>query len=689
MARNDDLNNLNEGLRRLQEYEQTLKRIESLAKSIATLLNSSGDKSGLMGNLQQLQTLRVEASTGGVTGGSAYAGMGFGATNGMPLANAGAGVVSDALMTQLDRSRARQQQNAFNPFAGGGAVGPSSTIGTPGYGYNAWYFQQQSARQNWAGQQTAMARSAIGLGASHFISGGLNLYAQNTASGEYDPMTAAGLHGGLAGALVGSAAGLVASIRTEPGLGFSLGAIMGQQVGSAGAQAAMAPYMQTRRAALSLSSFAARSNLSPYDFILPDRGAGRSLEEISEDVSFTGKSLKDKALLKAGLYTGTDIISVSKLAETVSTLGSAYLASGENPRGLVSETAGRLAKQYGLATPEIARMAAPALAARNRYADNNADLLLNFGAEGYGAYQDVIGGKQLSPRELTAVANIQRQQGRIEMASLQTRGAASATLQQVNTQLNEIARLPDGRSSLAFAQGSAQARELGFEAFQTEQIGRFALPMTELSGRMARANLMPFGSGNQLSMQFENIGLQRQRIGDLESFRRRRRASGQLSEQEELSLSQQIEESRNSIAGSIGMLGEGRENLLPGLTAGATRYSGRFTSTSLAALSLAGSGSPIRSYGAVNGRHLAQQDSLWQEMGGAGFERPSSRSMALNNGRDSAEIVSAIKELTRTMERLMGDNGGGYARSGEGAARTQGALSRANLGGDAFANGAN
>lgn len=694
MAKNE-LNNIEEGLRRLQDYEQTLKRIESLAKSIAATLNGAGgDKAGAIASLQSLQALRIEAQTGAVVGGGSAGGQTIGGA-GNPLEAAMGSGVSVFLLTSLENARQKQQpSNPLNPFSGAPAVGPSSSIGTPGSQFNAWYYQQQQARQT---QRQIMIGTAgfVGL---HFVNSGLNAYASNMASGDYDPMQGAASWGGLSGSIVGGILGGVGS-PGAPGAGAATGALAGQSLGAAAFQALIAPRVQQRNAQIALQSIAARQG-APLDTLAGHYANGEvktqwgrfgprywmenekrvtgGLDTMQEEISFGGKTDAQILAIKGGIYTGRDIISLKQITDVYATLGSALLASGEDSSGALTFTR-NLASRYFMGSPQMARLAAPVMAARSRFNNNGADLLLNFGPEAYGAYQDAVGGSDLTPRQLTAYGNIQRQETRAQIASLQTRGAAAASLAAVSAGMNEIASLPGGKDSLAFAQASAQARNLGFEAFQTDQITRFDLPMTALQGRMTRANLMPYGSGNTLSLQFENIGLQRRRIGDLESFRARRRASGELSEQEELLLSREIESSRNSIAGSIHNLGEGREYILPALTAGATRYSGRFTSTSLAAMAMYRGGSPVRGYGAVNGAHLAQQDALWAAMGGSGMEMPHSRWGGLASGRDSKEIVQAIDRLTATMERLMTGRGGSV-RPGEAAAQSQGALSRRELG---------
>lgn len=724
MARNDDLNNLSEGLRRLQEYEQLMKRIESLAKSIAATLNSvGGDRSGLAGSLQELQGLRT-----GLQAGGGAAGIGG---SGSALSGLGAGLVSSGLLSGLERSRslagggmygAGASPSAYsyvdairgtpppqsaNPFAGSLPVGPSSTIGTPGMGYNSWYFQQQQYMQS----QRQIALGAAALAGAHFIGSGLSNYASNTARGDYDPMQGAALWGGGIGAGIGGPLGFLLS-PGAPGAGFATGALAGQVVGGAALQSVLAPQVRQRNAELILQSIAARQGGSmaslmgdhsggigveiTRDWKGVPRGLPRffeqrytdvsgQLDQMQEDISFGGKNLLQKAAIKAGVYTGRDIISLPQISQTYANLASALLSSGEDSAGALTYTR-NLASKYYMGAPQMSELAAPVMGSRSRFLQNGTDLLMNFGPERYGAYQDAVGGSDLTPRQLTAYGNIQGQQTRAQIASLQARGAASASLGAVNSAMQEMARLPGGASSLAYAQMASQARGLGLDAFNTAQIGSFDIPNVQLQGRMARAEMMPYGSGNILGMQFENIALQRQRVGSLQSFMNRRRASGELSEQEELMLTSEIEQSRNSIAGSIGRLGQGRENILPALTAGATRFSGRFTSASLATLALAGTGSAIRSYGAANGAHLAEQDAAWSALGGDGFRTPVSRMQGLNSGRDSGEIVSAIKELTRTMERLL--SGGGSNRPGETVGMTQGMLSRRNLGGSSL-NGAN
>jgi len=688
MAKND-LNDINEGLRRLQEYEATLKRIEALAKSIAATLNSAGgDRSGLMGSLQQLQAMRIDAQTGAITGGSSGSGLIGGGSSGGGGAGGGEGAVSPGLLDALERSRR------------GGLAGYA------------------------------------GMYALHQAPAFMDANAQAIISGRRDPMQDARNTGSLIGGLIGGGLGFV--FGGGP-IGAGIGAGIGSSLLGSAFNWAFAPEAARQNASLAMSPFlgayGGRGGGGWRDYYLnPGPQPWYMIPGMPASVDQTRIAGLTNFINRQGLPNELQM-SMGDVGATFGSVASGLFAGGLNPmqvvgnfRGVTRPYAGyasrfqggngglidtlinvggtalsnmprvysspneTLAEQYtrrlgtlfGNAAPDVAKQLNPLFGTLPETGGNIADILTRFGPEATSTYLRIQSDSLTSsvdPMRLSrSSAGFRSGQRRAALGALSARGAASAALEGVGDELDALGSLPGGTGSLAYAQARAQARSLGRAAFDTEQITEFDIPHTRLMGEMTRAELMPFGSSNRLGLQFRNIGMMRQRIGALEGFMSRRRATGNLSEAEELDLTSQIEGARNSIAGSIAVLGQGRENILPALTAGATRFSGRFTSASMAALALWRMGSPIRSYGAVHGGHLSEQDAAWADMGGAGFERPHSRTAALNNGRDSKEIVAAIKEQTEVLKQLLGiRSSGGSVRPGEAAGRAQGSLSRQNL----------
>lgn len=680
-----DLNDINEGLRRLQDYEQTLKRIEQLAKSIAANLNSAGgDKAGLIGSLQQLQSLRIDAQTGAIVGGNSGSVAGGGA-----VSAGGGGGVSSGIMDSLERSRLRS------------------------------------------------AASYAGVFALHQAPAFMDANAQAIISGRRDPMRDASNMGNLIGGLIGGAIGLAGGP-----FGAAAGAGIGSSIGGAAMGWWAAPEAARQQAAIGMAPF-----LGAFGGVAPGGGNWRDYYTGTGPLPYGVSAGSPRAADQSRIMRRMNLIngdpekgglpnelrlSAGDVGSMFGTIASGLFAGGQNPLGMAGgysaayqpyfnrfrpsgrgglldtliDTAGelgrrkpelyqtnetlaekytrRLGQLFGNAAPDVAKQIAPIFGSMPETGGNLADILTRFGPENTSTYLRIQNDSftpSVDPMALSRSSAAYRAgQRRASIGSLQARGAASAALEGVGDELDALASVPGGKRSLAYAEATARARGLGRAAFDTEQITDFDIPYAQLRGRMDRANLMPFGSGNLLSLQFENIGMLRGRINSLQGFMNRRRATGNLSEAEELDITQQIEAAKTGIAGSIHNLGEGREYILPALTAGATRYSGRFTSTSLAAMAGYRAGSPIRGYGAVNGAHLAQQDALWAAMGGSGLEMPQSRWGGLGSGRDSKEIVQAIDRLTQTMERLLTGRGGGSVRPGEAAAQSQGALSRRDLG---------
>ena len=668
-------------------------------QSAANLFSTAQQLSSVNSAVSALQN---SATTGGVasaaTSGANAFGRGFvmrtpsdpGAIAGV-LQNAGvsgygfgiaAGMLANGAIPQMPGSFNGAQyvqqvvNSAQSSMPAPSVYGPSTPVGPPGLQMNTWLYNQGQQRASWAQTQGTIARSALaGIGVLG-AAGALNSYARNTASGDYDPMQGSSYLGGLMGAGVGFVAGALLS-PLAPGTGAATGALAGQQLGSAMFQAVTAPFIRQRNTELALQSIAARQDSSTDALAGSQTGAFRldssgrpkfrfdikkgefgfdaieqtnrtgALSDLSERISFGGKSFIDRAMIKLGIYTGKDIISLQQTAETYSTFGSALLAAGDDPQGAYDLTS-RTARKYYMGAPRMAAMAAPVIAARARYNGNAADLALAAGPEAYGAYADATGTPDLTGRQRRAYGNIQTGDYLAQRASLQTRGSGAAAAVAYAGQMVDISALPGGRDSLAYAESSARYRDSMYQSYEQQDAAGYGLASTKLAGRQQRAELLPYAPANMLGLGVQRLGLNRQQIRTVEGRLKSLRASGNLTEDEELRLTGQIEDLRTQNAGVISRLSDGMEDRLPALSAGANSFAGRYRSTNLAALNLAMMGSPIRAWGATNGSQLRAQRQFVSDLGGTESDvAPRSRTAALNT--DLGEVLS---RLTNVLEKL-------------------------------------
>lgn len=313
---------------------------------------------------------------------------------------------------------------------------------------------------------------------------------------------------------------------------------------------------------------------------------------------------------------------------------------------------------------------------------NTADILTRFGAENTSTFlriQNEDLSTPVAPLDLAYASAAFRGAGRsARLGAAKTRGSGAALETAFSDEASAISGLPGGKDSVAFAEARAKARDAGALAFRQQSINDYFIPETQIEGERARAELIPFGASNRLSLEGRSIGLQQKRIRSLQSYLDKRKSSGQLTEEEELSLTGEIENSRTSEAASVARLAEGRENYLPALSSGRNRSFGLFDSRQLAAMAYARVGSPIRSEGANNGQQAKDQEDFVHgfDIGPTG---PGSRTGTINNSSD--RLASALDRLANLIERQGGGGRvGSGMRMGEDAAQTASQVNQKDIG---------
>ena len=328
----------------------------------------------------------------------------------------------------------------------------------------------------------------------------------------------------------------------------------------------------------------------------------------------------------------------------------------------------RLGEIFGKTAPDVAKQISPIFGSLPDTGGNMADIVSRFGPENtlnYLRIQNEDHDPGIDPMALSRASAGMRGAGRrSRLGALQTRGSGAAMESAFGDQMGVIASLPGGTDSEAYAEAASHKRDAGRLAYDQGQIGEYDIPMSHIEGERARAAYMPFSPTNSISRELRSIGINRRREGSLRSYMAQRRSSGQLSEREELDLTQQIEGAETEVARGIGSLARGMEDYLPAMSVNRPAGFSRYDSNALAAMHLNLRGSPIRAYGSFNGSHKAMQEN-WQNGFGAGDTIPFARMGNLDNGGGNSG--AAMGRLADSLDRLnstLSQGGGGGGRSG-------------------------
>ena len=568
-----------------------------------------------------------------------------------------------------------------NSPANPNAYGPAA----PGsIGYNGFIVAQQAAQQ----QALSQRQLAYGVGAYIGVRSaaqGLELYAHSTASGDYDPLAGASLIGGMTGALAGGAAGALAS-PLEPGTGFAVGSLAGQMLGSAGLQAIVAPWVRQRNAEISLESIAARESVSitrlagaqvggEMNALFPktdrfgrpqfeshSRHIAGELDSLQESISFSGKSLAQSIAIKMGIYAGRDIISLGQISETYSTLGSGLLAAGDDPDDALTMT-DRLARKYFMGSPEMAARAARVAAIANQQGRNRTDMLLAVGPESYGAYTDATGESDLTPAQRSAFGAAQRDTYAARRAAAMVRGSGAAQETALTDAAHDIALLPGGVNSAAYAETQGARRDARSQRYAQADMP-FNLRMASMEGEQARAQFMPYSPAFMPKMAVQAIGVLNNQIGVETGRYNHDLSAGDMTESDQLERFRRIEALRTERARDVGTLALGGEDRMVALSSNRPEFFSRMDSERLAqTMLLRGGNGWNRMHGAMNGQQLAMQQSWLKSAGGddtAHALEPFSRTGDMNSSLAGKEITDLLREIRDSLK-------GGTTGSGMGA----------------------
>jgi hypothetical protein len=320
-------------------------------------------------------------------------------------------------------------------------------------------------------------------------------------------------------------------------------------------------------------------------------------------------------------------------------------------------------KYYGASGVNVLNsVVLPILASSQKTRGNYADILTQFGATSTAQYAQVISpfgtapGVSL-PQLLQAQVGVQQGQRAAQFAAVQARGSGQAALTAFGSQVSALGGLPGGTESLAYAQAGAQFREAGATAFEQLNITRNEIPLTQLGNQRALLQILPFAPASMMRNALATISAERQQLSDLTRYEQTRRASGQLSEAEELQLLQRENAARLGIGESISQLQEGIVNKLPEMAAGRPSFTGRYTSINLAASAVNMAQGYFRGFGAETGGQRARQDSLIRDLGLS----PNDTTFPTRTGGLNTDpaILSLLSKIADGISKMASTSGGG------------------------------
>lgn len=438
---------------------------------------------------------------------------------------------------------------------------------------------------------------------------------------------------GLRNALTSEAQGL-ASALGEKGLTYADSMKIRTRITEIGTQIQALPAMQAasefgRRSVLGDVRAGNQNVLTTQAGLYGDNGAVESAGVAGYDV-------------QRGIYADA-LMTVNNPAASVETRAQATLrADGAQVAALQT--------QAGTRQTVISRIQASSAA-------NQAELNVNLTKAQFGSGADV----RMAGAGLVAAFGVE--QGRLT----EQMNAPGTTVEQKLALRQQIAGLQGQQITL-----TESARDSGF---QKDFISGYEITATQLAGQAQRQQFLPFSPGNMMQtslkmLQNNQVGLKMldEREADLKK-------AGTFSPERQMEIETQRQGLLTADAQQIAYLGNDLPNRLPGMMAGRASFSGRANSFQLAAEAVKGTAN--RSFGAMGGEQLREQDAFTAPFVSEGQIRPYSKTQAMNNGEGA--IVAAIEKLTAVLTR--GAGGGSGMRPNEGVGAISSAVygKRANL----------
>lgn len=317
--------------------------------------------------------------------------------------------------------------------------------------------------------------------------------------------------------------------------------------------------------------------------------------------------------------------------------------------------------RFGTAGVDIMKKSVnPIIASMNETGGNIADILMKHGNVDTSYYEDVV--PVASPVGLRKLTETQggmiRADRAARLGSLSVRGSGVAMASAFQDQENLLADLPGGTDSVAYAQTRKNRINATLQGYSQADIMGYGLPMVHLEGQRARANVLPFSPSNIFALDLRMAKHNQNQIGVIQSRMDKLRRSGDLSEEQEMTMNQQMEGLKTSNASMIAELSEGMESRLPAMSAGRPAQFARFNSLQLASMAVKRAGVPVRSFGYTSGSQLRDSDAFAQSFGvsGRGVSSAYDKNMT---GETTVQLLSRI------LAAIEGGNGSSGRRSSD------------------------
>lgn len=219
----------------------------------------------------------------------------------------------------------------------------------------------------------------------------------------------------------------------------------------------------------------------------------------------------------------------------------------------------------------------------------------------------------------------------------------SRQIERIETRLKDRTNLTEEQESSLISERESlttrreqQRQTFRASDFDLGNIERFDLADVRLHTEQQRLQNLPFSPGDVFANSVGILRNNQAQIGRLTAYLRQ----PDLSEQERLQRTQQIGQLEVENSRNYALLTDGVENRIPALAAGRPSMSGLFDSQQLAALAVFRVGSPIRTWGAINGRQAAEQNAYAHALAGDMSIGPRSRTQNLNNGLDGTHVTN-------------------------------------------------
>lgn len=295
---------------------------------------------------------------------------------------------------------------------------------------------------------------------------------------------------------------------------------------------------------------------------------------------------------------------------------------------------------------------------------NVADILGKFGPQDATNYLRIQNDRlesSIDPMTLSKVSAGMRSSDRqARLGSMLPTGSGAAEKAALARKMLTIGSLgPDALNSEEFGRAYQGYRGARGEEFEQGTLSGFGMRDVQLSEQRKRLDVMPFAPGNIFGNEIASINNRRGQIGRLGGMLQ----NTDLSERERYQYTAEREGLITSNYASAATLAEGFENRLPRLAAGTPAFFGRYNSVMGAGINMGRIGSPIRAYGAGNGRQAAAQDAFISALGGDSVPHsmaPYSRTGELNE----------LQQMTALLRQLVQNTRGGGGASAPGRDRT-------------------